>query len=118
MAETKTKPKKVTNKATKSSVVPKARVFSAQQLSALSFVVRYPLSTEKSLRAAEFENKLMFIVDIKTSKKQIKNAIEALFKSKVKSINTTITPQGVKKAYVKFDKSVNATDVATSLGML
>ena len=113
--------KKVTKKekkVVKKNVKPELRSFSSTRINKLSSIIRYPLSTEKSLKYAEYENKLLFIVDIRSSKKDIKDAIEAMFKVKVKSVNTSVTVDGLKKAYVKFDPSVNATDVATNLGML
>ena len=39
-------------------------------------VVKFPVSTEKSIRLMESENKLIFIVDKKASKLMIKKAIE------------------------------------------
>jgi len=39
-------------------------------------VIKYPLSTEKSIRLMEAENKLIFVVDRKAAKKDIKKAIE------------------------------------------
>jgi len=81
-------------------------------------VIKYPLSTEKSIRLMESENKLVFRVEIKTTKAQIKEAIEKLFKGKVVKVNTMISPQGIKKAYVKFDPSTPAIDIATELGLM
>lgn len=117
MADTKKTTKKTVNKTVKSGN-DGANTFTNAQLNKLTSVLKYPLSTEKSLKAAEFENKLLFIVDLSATKKEIKDAIQAMFNVKVKSVNTTVNSKGLKKAYVKFDKSVNATDVATNLGML
>lgn len=83
-----------------------------------SSIIKYPVSTEKSLKGAEFENKLVFVVDLKSKKSQIKKAVESYFNVKVKSVNTVITVKGVKKAYVTFDKSVVASDLATNMGMI
>jgi len=81
-------------------------------------VLKYPLSTEKSIRLMESENKLIFIVDKKATKLMIKRAVEEIFKVKVVSINTMISPQGKKKAFVKFGMDTPAIDVATNLGLL
>ncbi len=84
----------------------------------MSEVIKYPLSTEKSIRMMESENKLVFIVEKKASKKEIKDDIEKTYKVKVVNINTQITPQGLKKAYVKFSEETPAIDVATQLGLM
>ena len=47
-------------------------------------VMKYPLSTEKSIRLMESENKLIFIVEKNATKEQIKEDIEVTFKAKVK----------------------------------
>ena len=81
-------------------------------------VIKYPLSTEKAVRLMESENKLLFVVDIKANKKQIKEAIELMFKTKVENVSTFISPKGDKKAYVKFAKEKPAIDIATELGLI
>ena len=81
-------------------------------------VIKYPLSTEKSLRLMESENKLMFAVDRKANKREVKKAIEELFSAKVDSVNTFITPGGKKRAYVKFSVDTPAIDIATNLGLM
>ncbi len=81
-------------------------------------IIRYPLSTEKSLRLMEAENKLIFVVDLKAKKQQIKKAVEELFKVKVDKVNTFITNAGEKRAYVTFNKETPAIDVATNLGLM
>ncbi|MBW2987256.1 50S ribosomal protein L23 [Candidatus Woesearchaeota archaeon] len=80
--------------------------------------VRYPLSTEKGVRLMEGENKLIFIVDKKTNKHEVKIAIEALFKAKVLKINMLNSTKGLKKAYVKFAPDTPAIDIATNLGLI
>ena len=81
-------------------------------------ILKYPLSTEKSLRLMESENKLVFIVDKKSTKKEIKSAIEEIFKAKVLKVNTMITRQGKKKAYVQFSMETPAIDIATNMGLM
>ena len=81
-------------------------------------IIKYPLSTEKSLRLMESENKLIFGVDRQASKEEIKEAIEKMLNVKVEQINTLITPKGEKRAYVKFSPEHLAIDVATNLGMM
>ncbi len=81
-------------------------------------VILYPLMTEVSSRLIETENKLVFIVNIKATKKDIKKAVEELYDVKVDKVNVTITPEGRKKAFVKLHPDYKATDVAIKLGIL
>ena len=53
-------------------------------------IIKYPLSTEKSVRLMESENKIIFIVDKKATKPEIKKAMEEQFKVKVEKVNTMI----------------------------
>ena len=53
-------------------------------------VVKYPLSTEKSIRQMESDNMLVFVVDKKATKSDIKKAIEELYNVKVTKVNTVI----------------------------
>ncbi|MBI2580410.1 50S ribosomal protein L23 [Candidatus Woesearchaeota archaeon] len=80
-------------------------------------VIKYPVSTEKSLRTMEAENKLLFVVEKKATKADVKRAVEALFKVKVIGVNTFIIA-GKKKAYVKLGAESPAIDIATQLGMM
>jgi len=80
-------------------------------------VIKYPVSTERTLRTMESENKLLFVIDRKATKRDVKTAVESLFKVKVISVNTFITG-GKKKAYVKLNPENPAIDLATQLGMV
>ena len=80
-------------------------------------LVKYPLSTEKSIRLMESQNKLIFVVDIDADKKMIKNAIEEMFKVKVDNVRTYVQ-KGEKRAYVKFSNENPAIDIATQLGLM
>jgi len=81
-------------------------------------ILKAPLSTEKAIRLMESENKLVFLVDKKATKSQIKQEIESLFKMKVVSVNTMIGPDGKKKAYVTFAEDTPAIDLATKLELM
>ena len=81
-------------------------------------IIKYPLSTEKSIRLMESENKLVFVVGSKTTKKEIKKAMEQMFNVKVDSVNTTISADGEKRAYVKFSAKNPAIDIATQMGLM
>jgi len=76
----------------------------------------YTYLTEKAVGLVEKENKLVFIVDRRADKRQIKEAIEKVFDVKVAKVNTQIKG-GEKKAYVKLKPESKAIDVAVKLGM-
>jgi large subunit ribosomal protein L23 len=81
-------------------------------------VILYPMMTEVTSRLIETENKLVFVVSIKATKKDVKSAVEELYQVKVRDVNTVITTKGEKKAYVRLTPEYNATDVAIKLGIL
>ena len=80
-------------------------------------IIKYPLSTEKSIRLMESQNELIFVVDIKADKQMVKKAIEEMLKAKVDSVKTFVQ-NGEKRAYVKFSKESPAIDIATQLGLM
>ncbi len=80
-------------------------------------VIKYPLSTEKSVRLMESENKLIFIVSRNAKKQDVKKAIEEMFKVKVIKVNLAINGNE-KKAYVKLSDDTPAIDIATQLGLM
>lgn len=80
--------------------------------------ILYPLMTEVSSRLLETENKLVFIVNMKASKLDVRHAVEELYDVKVAKVNVLITPSGRKKAFVKLHPDSKAVDVAIKLGIL
>jgi ribosomal protein L23 len=80
-------------------------------------IIKYPLSTEKSIRLMESQNNLIFVVEIDADKEMIKTAIETMFKVKVKGVRTYVI-NGEKRAYVKFSEENPAIDIATQLGLM
>jgi large subunit ribosomal protein L23 len=83
-----------------------------------SDVVSYPLMTESASLMVEKDNKLIFIVNLKAGKSDVKRAVEELYEVKVDRVNLLITPQGEKKAFVKLKPEYKASDVAIKLGIL
>lgn len=63
-------------------------------------IVKRPLITEKGMRGNEEQNTVLFKVDQRANKLQIKQAVEALFQVKVLKVNT-LNMQG-KKRRVRF----------------
>jgi large subunit ribosomal protein L23 len=81
-------------------------------------VISYPLMTESASLMVEKDNKLIFVVNLKAGKVDIKKAVEELYAVKVSKVNLLITAQGIKKAYVKLAPEYKASDVAIKLGIL
>jgi large subunit ribosomal protein L23 len=81
-------------------------------------VILYPLMTEAASLMVEKENKLVFIINLKASKADVKKAVEELYEVKVEGVNVQITPSGEKKAFVKLHPDFRAADVAIKLGIL
>ncbi len=76
------------------------------------------MMTEITSRILETENKLVFIVNIRANKADIKRAVEELYEVGVEKVNVLITPKGEKKAFVKLHPDYSAADVAIKLGIL
>jgi large subunit ribosomal protein L23 len=83
-----------------------------------SDVISYPLMTESASLMVEKDNKLMFVVNVKAGKSDVKRAVEQLYEVKVDRVTVLITPQGEKKAFVKLKPEYKASDVAIKLGIL
>ena len=81
-------------------------------------VIFYPLMTEAASLMVEKDNKLIFVVNVKAGKSDVKKAVEELYEVKVDRITVLITPQGEKKAFVKLKPEHKASDVAIKLGIL
>jgi len=81
-------------------------------------IIKRSLATEKSLSLIEKNNTLLFIVDLRASKSDIREAVEKLFNVKVEKVNTLITMKGEKKAYVKLKPEYKASEIATRLGLI
>ncbi len=81
-------------------------------------ILKYPLSTEKSIRQMEFENKIVFVVDPGATKPDIKRALEELFKVKVLKVNLQNAFTGEKRAYIKLRPEHLASDIGAELGLI
>ena len=81
-------------------------------------VIKNPLATEKAVRLMESDNKLIFIVDKRSTKPEIEKAAEEMFKIKVEKVTTLIDTNGRKKAYLKLSPETPAIDIATQMGMM
>jgi len=63
-------------------------------------------------------NTLVFIVDLKANKRQIKDAVKKLYDVQAAKVNTLIRPDGKKKAYVRLTADHDALDVANKIGFI
>ncbi|OIO41516.1 50S ribosomal protein L23 [Candidatus Pacearchaeota archaeon CG_4_9_14_3_um_filter_31_7] len=77
----------------------------------------YPITTEKAVKLVEMENKIVFVVEKRAKKEEIKKEIEKEFKVEVENINSQIV-KGKKVAFIKLKSKYVASDIATKLGML
>jgi len=77
-----------------------------------------PIKTEKAIGKIEYENALTFHVNLRSTKKEIKDEVEKLFSVKVYSVNTFVTSKGDKHALVRLNKEFKADDVAIKLKMI
>ena len=76
-----------------------------------------PITTEKAVKLIEIENVLIFQVDRRKNKDEIKTEFEKTFNVKVDKIRTHIQ-KNKKIAYIKLNKKNPAIDLATKLGMM
>merc|ERR1719222_472928 len=81
-------------------------------------VIKFPLTTESAMKKIEDHNTLVFIVDLKSNKRQIKNAVKVMYQIDCANVNTLIRPDGQKKAYVRLASDYDALDVANKIGII
>ena len=81
-------------------------------------VIKYPLTTESAMKKIEDNNTLVFIVDTKANKRQIKQAVTSMHDIQCQKVNTLIRPDGQKKAYVRLTNDYDALDVANKIGII
>lgn len=80
-------------------------------------ILQYPLRTEKAIKLIETENTIIFVVERRANKSEIKKQIEKDFNVKVKAVNTEIRANK-KMAYIKLRSESPAIDIATKLGLI
>ena len=80
-------------------------------------IILKPYITEKTFAMVENESKICFIVKRDASKPQIAEAVNILYNQKATAVNTARTIYG-KKAFVQFETTAKARDLATKIGML
>ena len=83
---------------------------------AMKIIIK-PYITEKTFTLVESESKICFIVERSATKPEIAEAIKTLYKENVTNVNTARTIYG-KKAFVQFENTDKARDLAGKIGML
>lgn len=124
--------KTTTKKAKKVEEAPKAEekvelLFHPATIKDFS-IIKQILVTEETQKLRDKENALVFAVDKKASKLEIKAAVQAIFQGKVKSVNTmNVLPKtrrvgrysgklpAYKKAIVRFDSSFDLAKVTDAV---
>uniref|UniRef100_A0A7S2Q063 Large ribosomal subunit protein uL23 N-terminal domain-containing protein n=1 Tax=Zooxanthella nutricula TaxID=1333877 RepID=A0A7S2Q063_9DINO len=81
-------------------------------------IIQAPVTTESAMKKIEEINTLVFLVDIKASKLNIKEAVKQMYDVKAAKVNTLIRPDGRKKAYVHLTQDYDALDVANRIGII
>ena len=81
-------------------------------------IIKHPLTTESTMKKIEDNNTLVFIVNTKANKHQIKASVKKLYDINVAKVNTLIRPDGQKKAYVRLAADYDALDVANKIGII
>ncbi|KAH9900631.1 60S ribosomal protein L25-like protein [Xylariomycetidae sp. FL2044] len=77
-------------------------------------IIIHPLNTESAMKKIEEQNTLVFIVDVKSNKAQIKQSLKKLYDIDTVKINTLVRPNGSKKAYCRLTPDVDALDIAAT----
>lgn len=81
-------------------------------------MLKFPLTTESANQKIEENNTLVFIVDARATKVQIKAAVNRMYDIQCEKVNTLIRPDGQKKAYVRLTADYDALDVANKIGII
>lgn len=85
-------------------------------MDAYSIIIK-PHVTEKTMNLIDQNNELTFVVNRKSNKRSIKQAFEELYSEKVRKVNTHISPNGLKIAYIKLIEEEKAEELAVKLGV-
>ena len=80
-------------------------------------VIEHPLVTEKAMNDMDFDNKLVFLVELDATKTEVREAIESRYEVSVENVNTQVTPKGRKKATVALGEDDDAQEVASRIGV-
>ena len=80
-------------------------------------IILRPYITDKTYALVENEQKICFLVEKEATKSQIVEAVKTLYNEDAINIQTARTIYG-KKAFVKFNSTDKARDLANKIGMM
>jgi len=83
----------------------------------MSGIIKHPHVTEKSMDKMDFENKLLFVVDLDANKAEIREAVQDRYDVTVEDVNTMVTTDGTKKATVALSDDDDAQEIASRIGV-
>ncbi len=78
-------------------------------------IIKNPILSERSIELREKENKYIFLVDLKATKREVRKAVEELFKVKVLKVNTEILPGKGRRLGANFGYRPNRKKAVVSL---
>lgn len=77
-----------------------------------------PINTEKANKSMTERNTLVFSIHPRSNKVQVKKAFNEIYHVKPRAVNTLVTPQGTKKAYIRLRPEDDAVSFASKLGII
>jgi len=82
-------------------------------------IVKYALKNESSAKCIEKDNTMIFVVDPRSTKPEIKRAVTELYGAPIMKVNTLISfKHGYKKAFIRFKNEGDAVEIAGKAGVL
>ena len=81
-------------------------------------IIKSPLTTESAMKKIEENNTLVFLVNKRATKPQIKIAVKEMYDIDAVRVNTLIRPDGEKKAYVRLSPDADALELANKIGII
>ena len=83
----------------------------------MNSIIEHPIVTEQAMNEMDFNNKLLFLVDVDATKPEISSEVAERYDVGVADVNTQVTPQGEKKAIVTLSEDDDATEIASRIGV-
>lgn len=81
-------------------------------------IIISPIASETTMKKVDESNMLVFMVDIRANKNQIRTAFKKLYNAEVQDVNTLIRPNNTKKAFIKLTPDSDALDIANEIGYI
>ena len=99
---------------------PKAPRWSTQKAGTINkyAVIQYPLVGESASKLMEDQNTLVFIVNFKSTKRDIKRTFKERFDAEIRKVNTLIRPDGKKKAFITLKGDQAAVELGSKIGII